>query len=108
MGVFKEPKRPTGGGQSFLREGRVVGLCWAQLKPQGPKGGCSAAVKRGLIFGPPRSSFVAYLYHTIEVWGIGGNDVGFIQSTKAAERIKDQKQGFHPRGGYGLVFLHVV
>ena len=24
--------------QSFLREGRVVGLCWAQLKPKGPEG----------------------------------------------------------------------
>ena len=24
--------------QSFLREGRVVGLCWAQLKPKGPNG----------------------------------------------------------------------
>ena len=23
--------------QSFLREGRVVGVCWAQLKPEGPK-----------------------------------------------------------------------
>ena len=23
--------------QSFLSEGRVVGLCWAQLKPKGPK-----------------------------------------------------------------------
>ena len=23
--------------QSFLREGRVVGLCWAQSKPKGPK-----------------------------------------------------------------------
>ena len=24
--------------QSFLREGRVVGVCWAQLKSKGPKG----------------------------------------------------------------------
>ena len=24
--------------QSFLREGRVVGLCWEKLKPKGPKG----------------------------------------------------------------------
>ena len=24
--------------QSFLREGRGVGLCWAQLKPKGPEG----------------------------------------------------------------------
>jgi len=30
-------------------------------------------------------SFVAYLYHTTEVWGIGGDDMGLIQSTKALE-----------------------
>ena len=28
-------------------------------------------------------SVVAYLYHTIEVWGIGGDNVGLIKSTKA-------------------------
>ena len=31
--------------QSFLREGRVVGLCWAQLKPKGPNGELNAVRK---------------------------------------------------------------
>ena len=33
--------------------------------------------------GRPWSSSVAYLYHTIQAWGIGGDDVGLIQSAKA-------------------------
>ena len=28
---------------------------------------------------------VAFLHHTIKVWGIGGDDVGLMQSTKAPE-----------------------
>ena len=30
-----------------------------------------------------RNGPLAYLYHTIEVWGIGGDNVGLIKSTKA-------------------------
>ena len=39
--------------------------------------------REGQLFCPPGNSSVVYLYHTIEVWGVGGDDVGFIQSTKA-------------------------
>ena len=34
----RDPKAYMLSLQSFPREGRVVGLCWAQLKSQGPKG----------------------------------------------------------------------
>jgi hypothetical protein len=34
----RDPKALMLSLQSFLREGRVVGLCWAQSKPKGPEG----------------------------------------------------------------------
>ena len=40
-------------------------------------GGCSSATSS------PGNPSVAYLYRTLEVWGIGDDDVGLIQSTKA-------------------------
>ena len=46
------------------------------------------SVARSLVSrGPPGNSVVAYLYHTIEVWGIGGNNMGLIKSTKALRAI---------------------
>ena len=50
------------------------------------KGGalhCTTRRLGGPLDGLPGNSFVAYLYHTIEVWGVGVDDVGLIQSTKA-------------------------
>ena len=40
-------------------------------------------LKGRVLLGRPGNLFVVYLYHTMEVWGIGGDDVGFIQSTRA-------------------------
>ena len=44
----------------------------------------------GPLDGSPGNSFVAYLHHTIESWGIGGDDVGLIQSTKAPKSARMQ------------------
>ena len=42
----RDPKAVMLSLQPFLREGRVDGLCWAQSKPEGPKG---CIPKRGAI-----------------------------------------------------------
>ena len=46
---------------------------------------CTTTRLGGLLDGPPGNSVGAYLYHTIEVWGIGGDNVGLIKNTKAPE-----------------------
>ena len=41
----------------------------------------------GLLDRSPGNSVVAYLYHTIEAWGIGGDDMGLMKSTKAPQTL---------------------
>ena len=50
-------------------------------------GGAARPSRGGQLFCPRGNSSVVFLYHTIEVWGIGGDDVGLIQSTKAPPRL---------------------
>jgi hypothetical protein len=55
------------------------------------KGGafhCTTRRLGGLLISSPGDSSVAYTYHTIQVWGIGGDDVGLIQSTTAPKGMK--------------------
>jgi hypothetical protein len=44
---------------------------------------CTTTRLGGLLDRSPGNSVVAYLYHTIEAWGIGGDNVGLMKSTKA-------------------------
>ena len=44
-----------------------------------------SALVGDLLDSSPGNSVVAYLYHTVEVGGIGGDNVGLIKSTKAPE-----------------------
>jgi hypothetical protein len=48
--------------QSFLREGRIVGLCWAQFKPKGPKRNATA---EEAFFGAPLCTFAVALLLTL-------------------------------------------
>ena len=66
---------------------RSVCLCWALSKPKGPKGSLSS---------------VAYLSLNLEVLGIGGDDVGVMQSTKAPSLVSRSRSFTAIRKDAGL------